>query len=193
MKGIIHAVVNRADGSREVHTSNNRIHLEGDRYYSRRISLATPAHFVDTGGDFNGRFYMYQFAFFNPNDASFKTATLAATASATFAGPTAGKDPDSGYPRTADPDTSNPSAGVLDLTRTISYRFTYATGAVVASIIRIGIMAKPSYALPGDNGQPFMCAGFFSGGNFSIGSDDSLVVYWNHQLSGPDGPLDVAP
>lgn len=190
MKGYLGIRILRGDGGVETALVPNRMSQAGDRYYSRRLALASPAAFVDGGDNFNARLY-FLVSMKKGFDEITKTDTIGQVfASDQILGPSAGKDPDTGYPQVEDPDTNNPAvAAGIDLTRAITYRFTYAQGELVSPLIRFGIVTKPSVAFPADDAQPWMCIAQPVGGVFGMTAADSLVVYWVHLFQGGDTAL----
>lgn len=161
-------VLERADGTKQVHESKNIVTDAGDLFYAQRGVNSLPTNFTDGAGAFDGIMELYNGASGAPakgNNRSNLAGLVTGSAKAM----------DATYPRVNDPDTDNTGAG----TDIVTYRVSYATGEANASNIADVAITNPS---PGASEALLMHAEFAA--TFIKTSSDTLKVFVNHQMNG---------
>lgn len=161
-------VLERADGTKQVHESKNIVTDAGDLFYAQRGVNSLPTNFTDGAGAFDGIMELYNGASGAPAKGNNRSSLAGlVTGSA--------KVIDATYPRLNDGDTDNTGAG----TDIVTYRVSYLTSEANAANIADVIITNPS---PGASEALLMHAEFAAA--FTKTSSDTLKVFVNHQMNG---------
>lgn len=161
-------VLERADGTKQVHESKNIVTDAGDLFYAQRGVSTLPTNFTDGSSVFDGIMELYNGASSAPAKGNNRSSLAGlVTGSA--------KAMDSTYPKVNDGDTDNTGAG----TDIVTYRVSYLTSEANAANIADVIITNPS---PGASEALLMHAEFAAA--FTKTSSDTLKVFVNHQMNG---------
>lgn len=164
-----------ADGKvRKQWKQHNLITSVGEEYYALRAASDTetiPNTYFTNGATrvFDGVAELYQ----NSGVAPAKTGNRSNVGGTLIAG--TAKAPESGYPRTNDPNTANPGRGV----KVITYHFQWQATEAVSTNVTTIVITNPS---PGATENLFIWTNFAE--NFAKQSGEVLDVWVNHQSFG---------
>ena len=160
------AVLEKADGSTEVHETKNVVTNAGDVFYAQRATGATPTDFW-TSGAFDGRMFLSQTA-----TAASKTQNYS-TISGTIQN-TGGTAMVAGYPKANDTDTDNTGRG----TNVVTYCCSFGTGSTYTSVADVSIAKTGATGI-----DPLLMRALFTS-TFTKATTDTLKVFVNHTMLG---------
>jgi len=161
-------VVTHNDGSREIHSAENLVGDEGDKYYAQKAAGETPTNTFttlelgDTAVDATGWTSSHPA---KGSTRSHMSSKIANTQKAVA----------SGYPKTNDTDPDNGGGGV----DVVTWKFSYAKADFNDTDIIAALITKTS---PG--ASEVILTGFSFASAFAKTADDTLTVFVNHTLNG---------
>ena len=159
------AVLEKADGSTEVHETKNVVTNAGDVFYAQRATGATPTDFW-TSGAFDGRMFLSQ-----ATTTPAKNQTFAALSSIQNTGGTAMI---AGYPKANDTDTDNTGRG----TKVVTYACSFGTGSTYTNVADVAIAKAAASGT-----DPILMRALFTS-TFTKATTDTLKVFVNHTMTG---------
>lgn len=155
------AVLERADGSKEIHRATNIVTDAGDVYYAQRAAGEAPTNAFDAL-----HLGTSAVAPTKADDADDLTAIAAS-----------GKAAGAGYPQTDDQDADNTGKAA----DAVTWKFTYATADGAFADVACGGIAVGAGAL---GAAEALLTRFLFAAPFSKTADDTLTVYVNHTANG---------